>query len=166
MERLPGRGRGDALGFALLRLSTYGNDVAYASGDAGIRQLQMAGAGGVRYLHGGWQTLISRGRRARNVSRLLGDGCVEVARWAEAARPATVESLDVGLDVEWGDAATFALTLDDPLYLSVHAPVARLAPPGHTLVHVMRYHRPDVRAGTASCDRSGRPFETSLRTSS
>jgi phytoene dehydrogenase-like protein len=188
MAQLLGHGRGARLGLALFRLSTYGNDAEHASGDPGIVQLKLAGDGGVRYLDGGWQTIVDtlaaeavgrgveirpgakvasvradEGRfrlagpdldsaadsvvlavgGSRNVSRILGDACTDAVRWADAARPAAVASLDVGLDVEWGDAATFALGMDDPLYLSVHAPVARLAPEGHTLVHVMRYRRPD-----------------------
>ena len=80
---------------------------------------------------------------ARNVARVLGGRGAEAVRWAEAARPAAVASLDGGLAVDWGETATFALGIDEPLYLSVHAPVAQLAPAGHTLVHVMRYLRPD-----------------------
>ena len=59
---------------------------------------------------------------------------------APFARPSTVASLDVGLRTGWGGQPTFAVGLDEPLYLSVHAPVARLGPDGHSLVGVMRYH--------------------------
>ena len=33
----------------------------------------------------------------------------------------------------------FVLGIDDPVYLSVHSPPARLAPPGVEVVHLMRY---------------------------
>ena len=33
--------------------------------------------------------------------------------------------------------------VDEPLYLSTHCPPAALAPPGHAVVHVMRYHHRD-----------------------
>lgn len=79
----------------------------------------------------------------RNVSAVLGDHSPDAAGWATASRPARVAALDVGLDVPWGDAVPFALGIDRPLYLSVHAPVAQLAPAGHTLVHVSRYLDPD-----------------------
>lgn len=70
---------------------------------------------------------------------LLGELAPAVKPWADAARPAAVASLTVGLKCAWGDHPPFALGIDSPTYLSVHAPVADLAPPGHTLVHVMRY---------------------------
>ena len=57
-EQLLGRGPANRLGLALPRLSTYGNDVNRASGDAALTQLQMAVSGGVRYLDGGWQTIV------------------------------------------------------------------------------------------------------------
>jgi phytoene dehydrogenase-like protein len=43
---------------ALIRLSTYTADVDEFSADAAVGQLQMAAAGGVLYLHGGWTQLI------------------------------------------------------------------------------------------------------------
>ncbi|MEM7324092.1 MAG: FAD-dependent oxidoreductase [Actinomycetota bacterium] len=79
----------------------------------------------------------------RQAANLLGDAVPAAARWAADARPARAASLDVGLSAPWGDHPTFALGIDEPLYLSVHAPVADLAPEGHTLVHVMRYQHPD-----------------------
>jgi phytoene dehydrogenase-like protein len=42
----------------LLRLSTYTSDVDQFSADAALSQLQIAGSGGVFYLHGGWAQLI------------------------------------------------------------------------------------------------------------
>lgn len=188
VEALVGRGRAARLLDALFRLGTYGNDPTRTSGDAGLAQLQMSVAGGVRYLHGGWQTVVDSlvaearnrgveirpGTKAdavrcddgaatltvdgvtmsfdgvvlavggpRNVGRLLGDRAPEAAEWARTARPATVAALDIGSSVPWGDGPTFALGIDEPLYLSVHAPVADLAPPGGSLVHVSRYLDPD-----------------------
>ncbi len=43
---------------ALLRLSTYSDDVDRCSAGAALGQLQMAIKGGVLYLHGGWSQLI------------------------------------------------------------------------------------------------------------
>lgn len=197
IRRLLGRGRAARLATALFRLSTYFNDPARTSADAGLMQLRMSLAGGVRYVDGGWQTMIDdlekiavgRGVEIRSGAKvdrvapapaghvvstaagtvaadrvivagpvtmaadLLGDAAPSVRGWASGARPATVASLDVGFPDPWGDRHPFALGLDEPTYLSVHAPVADLAPRGHTLVHVMRYH-PDAEAPEPERDRA------------
>ncbi len=79
----------------------------------------------------------------RQAAALLHDTVPEATRWAAQARPAATACLDVGLGAPWGDRPTFVLGVDEPLYLSVHAPAAKLAPEGHSLVHVMRYTHPD-----------------------
>ncbi len=48
----------DAVVLALLRLSTYCPDVDRFGADAALTQLQIAAAGGVRYLDGGWSRLV------------------------------------------------------------------------------------------------------------
>ena len=53
--------------------------------------------------------------------------------------PVHAASLDVGLDRLPNRAGLVALGVDEPLYLSVHSAVARLAPESGALVHVMRY---------------------------
>ncbi len=83
---------------------------------------------------------------------LLGDQAPVCRTWADGARPAAVASLDVGIAADWGDHRPFALGIDSPTYLSVHAPVADLAPKGHTLVHVMRY-LPSTEPRDADRDR-------------
>jgi phytoene dehydrogenase-like protein len=62
---------------------------------------------------------------------------------ADAARPSLVAALDVGLRRPWGSAPTFVLGIDAPLYLSVHAPTAALAPEGGSLVSLAKYLPPD-----------------------
>jgi phytoene dehydrogenase-like protein len=62
---------------------------------------------------------------------------------ADSARPSLVAVLDVGLRRPWGSAPTFVMGIDAPLYLSVHAPTADLAPEGGSLVSVARYLPPD-----------------------
>lgn len=77
--------------------------------------------------------VVASGGPAVAVS-LLGD---DPAGWAERAGPVQRAAvLDVG-----GRAAThgFLLSADEPLYLSTHAPVARLAPGDAHLVTAMRY---------------------------
>jgi len=49
---------------ALFRLSTYANDPERQSAGSAIEQLQLALAGGVEYLDGGWQTLVEALRTA------------------------------------------------------------------------------------------------------
>jgi len=214
---LLGTGRAARLGAALFRLSTYSNSPATTSADAGIRQLQMSVDGGVRYLHGGWQTIVNSlahvartrgvdirtgvkvtevaptddGRHhlrtttstttnesddddtngnttsitADNVvvagtpqlaATLLGDSAPVTRQWAADATPAAVACLDVGVSDDWRGHVPFALGIDTPTYLSVHAPVADLAPSGHSLIHVMHYlpasDTPDADRSRAMCD--------------
>jgi phytoene dehydrogenase-like protein len=66
-------------------------------------------------------------------------GPTVASQWAERARPVRAASLDVALRSLPRPHATFALGIDAPLYVSVHSAVARLAPQGAALVHVMRY---------------------------
>jgi hypothetical protein len=69
----------------------------------------------------------------------------------QAGPAATAACLELGL--RRPPARTFVLGGDEPTYLSTHAPAARLAPPGHALVHVLRYH--PVGAPTdAAADRA------------
>lgn len=49
---------------ALTRVSSFSNDPDYASAGALLRQLQFAAASGVRYVDGGWQSLIEGLRTA------------------------------------------------------------------------------------------------------
>lgn len=136
-------------------------------------------AGGVVYLHGGWQQLVDAldtVSRDHGVSVLehqpatslvaTGDGWTAVtpdheivahsvvlaaggpqlaatllgedpAGWVERAGPAQrAACLDVG-GARGG--VDFLLSADEPLYLSLHAPVADLAPSGAHLTTVMRY---------------------------
>ncbi|MEZ5245325.1 MAG: FAD-dependent oxidoreductase [Acidimicrobiales bacterium] len=197
---LLGTGPAARLALALFRLSTYSNDPATTSADAGVAQLQMSLRNGVRYVDGGWQRMVDDLERvcvergveirggvkvdavrgdgsryalaagdeelsARRVivagppslsARLLGAVAPITREWGATARPASVAALDVGFPDGWEDRRPFALGIDTPTYLSVHAPVADLAPSGHTLVHVMRYlpsdETPDSGRDRAECE--------------
>ena len=71
---------------------------------------------------------------------LLADGEPTVVRdWAEEAIPVRAACLDVALDRLPRPERTFALGIDAPLYASVHSAVARLAPEGGALIHLLRY---------------------------
>jgi hypothetical protein len=53
--------------------------------------------------------------------------------------PVRVACLDLGLSTLPRSAARVALGVDQPLYLSVHSTVARLAPEGAAVVHACKY---------------------------
>jgi hypothetical protein len=59
--------------------------------------------------------------------------------WAEAGEPVTASCLDLGL--RRPPPRSVVLGVDEPLYLIAHAPAARLAPAGQSLVHAMANHR-------------------------
>ena len=56
-----------------------------------------------------------------------------------AARPVTAACLDVGLRSLPNPKRTFAISVDDPLYFSVHSAFAQLAPKGGALIHLIKY---------------------------
>jgi phytoene dehydrogenase-like protein len=68
---------------------------------------------------------------------ILGD---EPASWRRLGPAVTVACLELGLVRP--PARRFILGVDEPTYLSTHAPPARLAPEGGAVVHVMRYQPP------------------------
>lgn len=82
---------------------------------------------------------------------LAGDARATVERWATAAVPIDAATLDVGLTRLPRPRSTFALGIDRPLYFSVHSAVARLAPDGRAVVHVMKYLPPGT-SGDARAD--------------
>ena len=72
------------------------------------------------------------------------------AAWDALGPPAEVACLDLGLP--FVPETTVLFGVDRPLYLSRHAPPADLAPPGGSVVHVMRY----LRAGEEWTAADGR----------
>ena len=59
--------------------------------------------------------------------------------WAKAAVPVKAAVLDVALKRLPRPETTFALGMDQPLYLSVHSAAAHLAPEGGALIHTAKY---------------------------
>ena len=173
LERNVRRARTRVLGQALVRLSTYSNDMEFLSARAAIRQVQFALRQGVIYLDGGWQTMvdglaekakalgvrISSGvpvERVREAGVVLADGQrVDSAGTVLTVPPPSVErltgaalgqmapvraaALDIGLGALPKSYGTFALGLDQPMYLSMHSAAAALAPAGKALVQVGKY---------------------------
>jgi glycine/D-amino acid oxidase-like deaminating enzyme len=180
------RMRGDlrTLLCTVLRLATYSAEPELAPAAAMLRQLAQA-TGGVRYLDGGWRTIVDgvlgvataagarvvTGSPVTSLHRDGADWVVETGGTGAAyvaadvvlasGSPAAAEAL-VGREVGWSALAgppvraacldvgvgpgtippvSFLFSADDPLYLSAHAPTARLAPDGHRLYSVMRYLR-------------------------
>lgn len=163
---------------AYVRLATYVDAPRELDAGAAVANLQLAVGEGVRYLDGGWQSLVDalvalgsyevRAVEARSVRPATASEPAEVTTAAGVVRAATVVvavgtpaaasallgAHDAGLDglgppvtaacLELGlgraPARSFVVGGDEPTYLSAHAPAARLAPPGHALVHVLRYH--------------------------
>jgi phytoene dehydrogenase-like protein len=82
--------------------------------------------------------------RPREALELLGDNVpAALSRSIAAAESANVACLDVGLRQLPKPNCQFALGFDQPLYLSVHSSVARLAPEGGALIHTAKYLGPE-----------------------
>lgn len=178
-QRLPADARG--LVEMVARVSSYANAPELASADMVVGQMQLAGARGVRYLHGGWQTIVDHlapasaahlHATATAITRAGADVVVECAGGSHVVAKAAVVALadpqatarllgrapfDVGPPVEavcldLGLTAPppirLLLGIDQPLYLSVHSPSARLAPEGKATVHVARYLSPSEAGDT------------------
>ncbi len=71
---------------------------------------------------------------------LLGDASPTVQRWADRARPVVATALDVALRRLPSKRRGVVLGLDQPTYLNLHTPAARLAPEGSgELMCLLRY---------------------------
>jgi phytoene dehydrogenase-like protein len=147
----------------LIRLTTYSADLTRLSARAALDQFRRAKAHGVLYLDGGWQTLVAgleQRARALGVEIRLGevvesldairaDGVILAVPPASVERltgrslpgmhPARLACLDLGLRTLPAGSARVVFGVDQPLYLSVHSAVAKLAPAGAALVHLGKY---------------------------
>ncbi len=153
---------------ALVRVSTYSADPTRMDAKVAFDQVKLAITGGVLYLHGGWQSLVTPLQAGLTIQRQAvtavrpgrvstADGEIEADDVVLAVPPATERSLTGQDPGETAEAAVatlclglsrlpvpevpFVLGVDRPLYLSVHSGWARLAPVGGALVHVARYLR-------------------------
>ena len=170
----------------LSRVATYTNAPTLASADMVVGQMQQAMGKGVRYLHGGWQSIVdhlapaSAAHLHATASAITRDGSDVVVECAGGSHvvakavvvaltdpratagllgrapfmvgpPVEASCLDLGLYVS--PPLGLLLGVDQPLYLSVHSPSARLAPEGKAMVHVARYlapgEQPEPAAQTA-----------------
>lgn len=172
-----------AVARALLRVASYTADAEALSGDAAVTQLRLGTRPGVRYLRGGWQSLVDAlAARAVaggagihtgcGVERLerRGGGWLVVTRAGEFAAPLVVLApgspqraarlardvadtsgwlggpavhaavLDLGLKGLPRPRHVVAFGVDEPVYMSRHAPPAA-APEAHVLLTLAAYLR-------------------------
>lgn len=73
---------------------------------------------------------------------LAGDARATLSAWADACVPSYAACLDVCLEEVPAPRSSFALGVDQPIYLSVHSAVAKLAPEGRGLIQCMKYLGP------------------------
>jgi phytoene dehydrogenase-like protein len=72
-------------------------------------------------------------------SELLGAAGAELLYKYEAAGPVRAATLDVGLSSVPNPGGRFVLGIDEPLYLSIHSGIAKLAPEGGASLHAAKY---------------------------
>jgi phytoene dehydrogenase-like protein len=157
----------------LARLATYCHAPDLVSADVVVTMLQQALGAGVRYLDGGWGSMVAAlagdltvatdaaeevrddgGRVVVTTShRRIVAGAAVVAAGTpsvtarlcgrapfEVGPPVEASCLDLGTSAP--AARPILLGFDAPLYASDHGAAARLAPTGHSVVHVLRYLTP------------------------
>lgn len=73
--------------------------------------------------------------------------------WADDAIPVRAACLDIGLSHLPDPNTRFVLGIDQPLYLSVHSTLARLAPEGGAMIHVAKYLAPDDAGDPKTVER-------------
>ncbi len=147
----------------IFRVSNYADDLQKLSARAGLDQVAMSREHGVLYVDGGWQSIVD-GLAARARSKGVEIKCGEPVSDLAALRgskvilavppfeverltgqkipglvPVKMSALTLGLRKLPESAALFALSVDRPLYLSVHSSWARVAPEGKALVHLGTY---------------------------
>jgi hypothetical protein len=140
---------------AMVRLSTYNNELDLLSASCAIRQFQAATTGGVMYLDNGWQSMVDAMRDyavrmgvqietgSSETGSILAVPPAQVEKLTGAKlptlRPVRMACLDLGLSSLPAGASLFALGLDTPFYHSVHSQWAKVAPEGQAVVHIGRY---------------------------
>ncbi len=120
--------------------------VASATG-AAIREHQPAA--GITGVPDRWEVELVGGEVLRAAAVVVASGGPDVARrllpvdpgWPELGPPVTAACLDLGLR---GPSPSVVFGLDEPLYLARHCPPGDLAPPGGSVVNVMRYGARDA----------------------
>jgi phytoene dehydrogenase-like protein len=158
--------------FALIRVSTYSNDPDSLSMPAAMQQAQTGSAGGVLYVDGGWQTMVDslatlardsgvKIRTGETINGLTANTILAIppreveqltGKAPPSRKPLRMACLDLALAEPPPGAAHFALSLDHPLYFSMHSQWARLGPDGAALVQVGRYLNAGEQASRAELE--------------
>jgi phytoene dehydrogenase-like protein len=115
-----------------------------AASAAGATMRAHEPATGIAAVPGGLEVALAGGEVLPASTVVIASGSPATARkllpgdpgWPEFGPPITAACLDLGLR---GHRPALMFSLDEPLYLSRHCPPGDLAPPGGSLVHVMRY---------------------------
>jgi phytoene dehydrogenase-like protein len=95
--------------------------------------------------------VVITGSPTEAVALVQGEAKRLIQQWAIAAVPVKAACLDVGLSRLPQPQARFALGINQPLYLSVHSAVAKLAPSASAVIHVAKY-LPSSLASDAKAD--------------
>jgi phytoene dehydrogenase-like protein len=115
-----------------------------AASVAGATIREHQAAAGISAVPGGWEVALADGELLPAAAVVIAAGGPATARellpvdpgWPELGPPVTAACLDLGLR---GPHPTAVVAVDQPLYLACHCPPGNLAPPGGSVVHVMRY---------------------------
>lgn len=177
----------------LARVSTYADAPDLVDAGATLAQMQMAITDGVKYVDGGWGSIVrsmlavletrdvpvrsghevcsidtdgvdavvhTDAGDVRSHAVVLAAGGPEVATRLTGAAVAGIARITPPVIASALDLATLrgrdllSFGLDEPLYLSTHAPLARLAPDGRGLVSLQHYHRPGTDPASPDVERA------------
>jgi phytoene dehydrogenase-like protein len=100
------------------------------------------------HLHVDAERVIVAAGGPQHAAALLDRVSAESQTWVDRCEPVVATCLDLGLDRLPVPDRRFAAGIDQPIYLSVHTPSARLVTGVGEVVHVMRYGRDDGDART------------------
>lgn len=97
--------------------------------------------------------VVLTGGPAETSALVHGGAHLPLRRRVDDAIPVRAACLDLGLASLPVPRATFALGIDEPLYLSVHSAVAKLGPDDSATIHVAKYLSPDDEPDARATER-------------
>jgi phytoene dehydrogenase-like protein len=129
-----------------------------AASAAGATMRTQQAASGISAVPGGWEVALAGGEMLPAAAVVIAAGSPAAARkllpadpgWPELGPPVTAACLDLGLR---GPCPSVVIGVDEPWYLACHCPPGDLAPPGGSVVHVMRYGARDAGLDRAELHR-------------
>jgi len=99
----------------------------------------------------------------KQAASVAGELAPELLGYAEQAVPVRGACLDVCLTSVPDEATSFALGIDEHMYLSVHSSVAALAPKGGGMMHTVKYLDPSKPEKAASLEAELERYTTRLQ---